>query len=195
MQVGFTPPPTALPFLCALLPHRPAPYRFLVLCCRSLTVRPTVATADACPLKYKRFYPVCFTTEEDSLDFGPLYDPAAETTFDVDTALLVNAGVAAGADICLTYDTPFLKESLCAETCVRENPGTSSTDAPLGLGSYKLPTTSAPPARKCVSRTCPIISVTTKARFSQSGWSYSAVLVESRGKLTRSAAPAMPGFD
>ena len=102
-----------------------------------LTVRPTVATADACPLKYKRFYPVCFTTEEDSLDFGPLYDPAAETTFDVDTALLVNAGVAAGADICLTYDTPFLKESLCAETCVTENPGTTSTDAPLGLGSYK----------------------------------------------------------
>ena len=89
--------------------------------------------ADACPLAYKRFYPVCYTAEEDTLDFGPLYDSDKETTFDVNEALLVNAGVAAGsgADICLTFDTTFLKESLCVEACVKEN------GEPVLAGSYK----------------------------------------------------------
>lgn len=40
-------------------------------------IRGTRYNADAaqCELQYKRFYPVCYTMEEDTDGFGPLYNP------------------------------------------------------------------------------------------------------------------------
>eukprot|EP01050_Picozoa_sp_SAG11_P009066 SAG11_NODE_831_length_6955_cov_5.280776_2_plen_703_part_00 len=82
--------------------------------------------ADECDLTYKRFYPVCYSEEPDKQPFGPLYDPALETTFSINEALLVNAGVDAGGSdptsICRTYDTYFLRESFCAGTCQLTTP-------------------------------------------------------------------------
>lgn len=74
--------------------------------------------------RYNRFYPVCYTDTTDTQSYGPLYNAADETTFSVNEALLVNAGVASDGDvssICLTYDTPFLKESMCVDTCIKSN--------------------------------------------------------------------------
>ena len=73
--------------------------------------------------RYSRFYPVCYTDTPDTQSFRQT-PPVVENTFDVNKALLVNAGVASDGDassICLTFNTPFLKESLCVDTCVREN--------------------------------------------------------------------------